>query len=139
VRALDRVEALNAGLQADLALGVQIKEKYAALAVRTYDRVNGKAVVVLEGRRAAGASETMYFDRASGLLVRRSVRLTTPLGPLPVQIDYDDYRPVDGVQTPFAVKVTDWESVSVETFSDVVHNQPIDPARFAPPGSGGAR
>jgi hypothetical protein len=133
LRVLDGVETRNASLQADMALGVQIRERYAALAVRAYDRVNGTAVVVLEGRRAAGATETLSFDRASGLLVRRTVTLRTPMGPLPVQIDYDDYRPIDGVKTPFEVRVTDWESVSVETFSDVVHNQPIDPARFARP------
>ena len=132
-RVLEGVETANASLPADLALGVQLKEKYAALAVRAYDRVNGKAVIVVEGRRSAVTNETLYFDRATGLLVRRSARLMTPMGPLPVQIDYDDYRPVDGVQTPFDVRVTDWESVSVEKFSDVVHNQPIDPGRFARP------
>jgi len=92
-----------------------------------------KAVVIVEGRRAGGTTETLYFDRASGLLVRRAARLATPLGQLPSQIDYDDYRPVDGVQTPFEVKVTDWESVSVERFSEVAHNQGVDPARFAAP------
>lgn len=135
VRTLDGVETANAGLQADMLLGVDIKEKYAALAVRAYERANGKAVVVVEGRRSAAAAETLYFDRASGLLVRRSVRLNTPMGQLPVQIDYDGYRPVDGVLTPFEVRVTDWESVSVETFSDITHNQPIDAARFARPAA----
>jgi hypothetical protein len=133
VRGLDHVETATAALQADLSLGVQIKEKYAALTVRAYDRVNGKAVVLVEGRRTAGAAEALYFDRASGLLARRSVRLPTPMGQLPVQIDDDDYRPVDGVQTPFEVRVTDWESVSVEKFSGVEHNRPIDPSRFAQP------
>ena len=92
-----------------------------------------RAVVILEGRRAGGTTETLYFDRASGLLVRRAARLAKPLGQLPSQIDYDDYRPVDGVQTPFEVKVTDWESASVERFSEVAHNQGVDPARFAAP------
>ncbi len=133
VRALDHVETLNAGLQADMLMGLQVKEQYVALAVRAYDRVNGKSVIVVEGRRPPAASETLYFDRASGLLVRRSVRLATPMGELPVQIDYDDYHPVDGVQTPYEVRVTDWESVSVEKFSDVAHNAPIDPARFRSP------
>jgi hypothetical protein len=133
VRALDRVEALNAGLHADMLLGLQIREKYAALAVRAYDRVNGKSVIAVEGRRSSAANETLYFDRASGLLVRRSVRLATPMGELPAQIDYDDYRPIDGVQTPFDVRMTDWESVSSERFSDVAHNQPVDPARFRSP------
>jgi hypothetical protein len=135
VRTLEGVEAANAGMPADLSLALQLKDKYAALAVRAYDRVNGKDVVVLEGRRSAGVGETLCFDRASGLLVRRSARLMTPLGPLPVQFDYDDYRPVDGVQTPFEVRVTDWESVSIEKFSGVVFNQPIDPGRFAPPAA----
>jgi hypothetical protein len=132
VRRLDHVETANAGLQADMSLGLRLKEQYSALAVRAYDRVNGKAVVAVEGRRPA-AAETFYFDRASGVLVRRSARLNTPLGQLPVQIDYDDYRTVDGVMTPFEVRVADWESVSVEKFGEVTHNQPIDAARFARP------
>jgi hypothetical protein len=37
------------------------------------------------------------------------------------------------------VRVTDWESVSVETFTDVMHNQPIDPGRFARPTAGPGR
>lgn len=135
VRALGRVESLNAAMQADLALALQVRETYSALAVRAYDRVNGKAVVVVEGRRAGGTTESFYFDRASGLLVRRAARLATPLGQLPAQIDYEDYRPVDGVQTPFEVKVTDWESVSVERFSEVTHNQGVSPARFAAPAA----
>ncbi len=134
VRRLDHVETANAGLQADMSLGLRLKEQYSALAVRAYERVNGKAVVVVEGRRPA-AAETFYFARATGLLVRRSARLNTPLGPLPVQIDYDDYRPADGVLTPFEVRVTDWESVSAQRFGDVTHNQPIDAARFAPPAA----
>jgi hypothetical protein len=134
-RTLDHVETLNVGLLADMSLSRQIKEQYAALAVRAYDRSNGKAVVVVEGRRSAGAAETLSFDRASGLLVRRAVRLNTPLGQLPVQIDYDDYRTVDGVMTPFEVRVADWESASVEKFSEVTHNQRIDAARFAPPAA----
>jgi hypothetical protein len=132
-RGLDGVEAANAALPADLQLGLRLKDQYAALAVRAYDRVNGKAVIVVEGRRAKGIEETLYFDRASGLLVRRAARLRTPLGSLPVQFDYDDYRVVDGVQTPFEVRLADWESVSIETFTYAAHNQPIDPARFAKP------
>jgi len=87
----------------------------------------------MQGQRAGGVTEQLLFDRESGLLVRRSVRLATPMGELAVQVDYDDYRPVDGVQTPFEVRVTDWESVSVQKFSEVAHNQPVDPGRFARP------
>ena len=133
VRDLDGVETANAGLPADLALGMRVKDGYAALAVRAYSRVNGHDVVALEGRRSAIVAETLFFDRTSGLLIRRSASLRTPLGNLPVQIDYDDYRAVDGIQTPFEVRITDWESVSVEKLAEVKFNQPVDPARFAKP------
>ncbi len=139
IRELEGVELANAALPGDLRLGLRLKDEYAALAVRAYDRVNGKAVIVVEGRRPQGASETLYFDRASGLLVRRAIRLRTPLGSLPVQVDYDDYHAVDGVQTPFEVRVADWESVSTERFTDVTHNQPMDAARFAKPEAGPGR
>jgi hypothetical protein len=39
------------------------------------------------------------------------------------------------VQTPFEVRVADWESVSIEKFSEVVHNQPMDSGRFARPAA----
>ncbi len=139
IRELEGVELANAALPGDLRLGLRLTDEYSALAVRAYDRANGKAVVVVEGRRPQGASETLYFDRASGLLVRRAIRLRTPLGSLPVQVDYGDYRAVDGVQTPFEVRVADWESVSTERFTDVTHNQPMDAARFAKPEAGPGR
>jgi ferredoxin len=133
IRDLDGVESANAGLPADLALGLRIKDGYSAVAVRAYDRVNGHDVIAVEGRRSPAVTETLYFDRTSGLLVRRMASLRTPLGHLPAQIDYDDYRPVDGIQTPFDVRITDWESVLVEKFAEVTFNQAIDATRFAKP------
>ena len=135
IRDLDGVESANAGLPADLVLGLRIKDAYVAVAVRAYDRVNGHDVVSLEGRRSPAVTETLFFDRTSGLLVRRIARLRTPLGHLPAQIDYDDYRPVDGIQTPFDVRITDWESVWVEKFTEVTFNQAIDSTRFAKPAA----
>jgi len=133
IRELDGVESANAGLPADLVLGLRIKDGYSAVAVRAYDRVNGHDVIAVEGRRSPAVTETLYFDRTSGLLVRRMARMRTPLGHLPAQIDYDDYRLVDGIQTPFDVRITDWESVLVERFAEVTFNQAIDSTRFAKP------
>jgi hypothetical protein len=54
---------------------------------------------------------------------------------LGVQIERDVHRSFDGLLTPFEVRVTDWGSASAEEFSDVTHNQPLDPARWARQGS----
>jgi len=39
------------------------------------------------------------FDVGTGLLVRRYTESDTPLGKLPLQLDYEDYREVDGIKT----------------------------------------
>jgi len=139
VRDFEGVESTNISLAADLALPTGIKDAYNALAVQNYGRIAGHQVITMQGRRSGGVTEQLLFDRESGLLARRIIRLKTPMGELPVQIDYSDYRPVGGVQTPFEMHITDWESVSAMKFSEVVFNQPVDAARFARPTSPAGR
>jgi len=139
VRDLEGVETTNVSLAADLALPLSLKDTYNALAVQAYGRIAGHQVITMQGRRANGISEQLMFDRETGLLTRRIIQLRTPMGELPVQIDYADYRAVDGVQTPFELHIADWESVSAFTFAEVTFNQPIDAARFARPASPAAR
>ena len=45
-------------------------------------------------------STNLYFDQ-SGLLVRLVRWTVTPVGLVPTQIDYKDYRDVAGVKMPF--------------------------------------
>ena len=44
-----------------------------------------------------------YFDKSSGLLLRMVHYTNTPLGLNPTQVDFADYRSVDGVKTPYPV------------------------------------
>jgi hypothetical protein len=94
---------------------------------------------VLAGRPAPHVTETLSFDRESGLLLRRRATIELSMGQLPVQVDYADYRVVDGVKTPFEMRVADWESQRVQTFTAVTLNAPLDDARFARPGGTSAR
>ena len=57
----------------------------------------------------------------------------TPLGPVPLQIDYSDYRDVDGVQMPFTWTVSKTYMQHTITLDDVQTNVPVDAARFARP------
>ena len=61
----------------------------------------------------------------------------TPLGPVPTQIDYDDYRDVAGVQMPFTWTVSKTYMQHTIRVSDVQTNVPVDAARFnrPPPGT----
>jgi hypothetical protein len=81
-----------------------------------------------------GPVEKLFYDVKTGLLVRRYTATDTPLGKLPLQTDYEDYRAVDGIKQPF---LTHWSMPGriwgrrgsqrkpsvfqdLETFSDVV-------------------
>lgn len=88
---------------------------------------------VMRAKAPDGLFEFLLFDQQSGLLLRRTVRYQTVFGGLQVEIDYADYRAVDGVSVPF--KVNYWSAGYSETLNvkDVKDNVPVDDAKFAPP------
>jgi photosynthetic reaction center cytochrome c subunit len=134
VRELEGVRLTHAARLGDLGLALRLKDTYARLAVGRYERIDGHDAISLTGRPSPAVIERLSFDRVSGLLLRRVARLQTPMGDLPLQIDYADYRDVDGVKVPFEVRVTDWENVMTQKFAEVQLNAPVDAARFRKPG-----
>ena len=119
---------------ADLGLPLQLKDKYQGLAPRRGTaRIDGREAYIVTGRPAPGVAETLYFDVESGLLVRRGIATSTPLGQLAEQIDYRDYRGVAGVKMPFQITRTNWNTLDTLTVTEITPNAPIDDARFAKP------
>ncbi len=87
---------------------------------------------VVEGRQG-DARVRLWLDAQTGLLARMTVRIPTPVGDLPQQFDYEDYRTVDGVKLPFVVKTNMGGEASTTTYSEIKNNVPVDDAQFAPP------
>ncbi len=50
--------------------------------------------------------ERVWFDAATGLPLRRIITVDSPVGRIPTQTDFDDYRDVAGVKVPFTVHVS---------------------------------
>jgi hypothetical protein len=95
--------------------------------------VDERELTVLQGTTPAGTSVKLYFDPTEGLLVRM-VRFTNlPVGFIPTEIDYADYREVSGIKVPFRVTKTWVDGRSVTALSSIQLNIPIDAARFAKP------
>ena len=93
-----------------------------------------KDVMVVQGRTAAGRPLVkLMFDDETGLLVRQLRYTASPIGRVPTQIDYEDYREVAGVKIPHKWTVT-WTGFR-ETFelTNVQANAAIPAARFAKP------
>jgi hypothetical protein len=74
-----------------------------------------------------------YFDNASGLLVRWVRWNATPVGPVPTQIEYSDYRDIASVKMPFTWTVSQTYMQMTIKLGDVRVNVPIDAERFVRP------
>jgi len=72
----------------------------------------------------------LYFDAQTGLLTRFLRYTEVALGFTPVQIDYADYRAVDGVKIPFRRTQTRPSGRSVIQIDTVQQNVPIDESKF---------
>ena len=62
--------------------------------------------------------------------------MATLLGLIPEQIDFEDYRDVDGVKFPFTLRVSSIEvgnPVSTRTFSEMKLNALVDEGKFHMP------
>jgi photosynthetic reaction center cytochrome c subunit len=128
-RDLAGIESQALARHASPWVAARLKPSFTRIQVGRYERIDGHDVITLNAT-APPAAESLSFDRESGLLVRRLARLNTAMGRLQVQVDYADYRAVDGVKVPFEVKIADWESVTTLKFTEVKLNAPVEDSVF---------
>src|SRR5207253_6799552 len=60
-------------------------------------------VDVVQGSGPRGLLVTLFFDQQTGLLLRELRFGNSPIGRVPTQSDYADYRDVNGVKLPFRI------------------------------------
>jgi len=97
--------------------------------------LDGKAVDVIEGKMAGGGRVKLYFDKATGLLVR-NVRFTeTAVGTVATHVTYTDYRPLAGVgvKVPYQYQVTWVDGQYTVKLTSYQPNAQIDAAKFGKP------
>jgi len=121
---------------AELAFPGQIKQFLTDLRVGFPDTIDGHDVQVVQGRGPRNLLVTLYFDKQSGLLVREIRYGRTPIGRVPSQVDYSDYRAVDGIKFPFQYKFSWLDGRDNYQLTDVKINVPIEATRFGKPSMG---
>ena len=120
---------------ADLQFALHIREIFPELRLEYPEAVEGHEAYVVVGTRQGQPSWRFFFDVQSGLLVRLVRYADSPLGLDPTQIDYGDYRTVDGVQIPFTRTIARAGSRSTVQLDAIQQNVPIDDDRFMNPGA----
>ncbi len=95
--------------------------------------IGDKDFTVVQGSGPRGFLATLYFDQKTSLLARVVRYGPSPIGRMPSQIDYADYRDVNGVKFPFEIKFQWLDGRYTAKLTKVETNVAIDAAKFGKP------
>jgi hypothetical protein len=123
----------GAKVDAELSFPYQIKSALTNLHAGPVATIKDKDVQLIQGTGPRGMIVTLYFDLQSGLLLRMVRYGRSPIGRLPTQIDYADYRDVNGLKMPFRLTFSWLDGRDTYQLSKIDVNARIDPARFGEP------
>jgi hypothetical protein len=70
------------------------------------DTIEGHETWVVGAQVDEHTRERIWFDATTGLPLRRLITTDSPVGRIPLQTDYDDYRDASGVKVPFTVRIS---------------------------------
>ncbi|HEV7902798.1 MAG TPA: c-type cytochrome [Pyrinomonadaceae bacterium] len=120
---------------------IKIKEPSTSLKPNGRGKVGDRDAWVLMSTAADGTIERYLFDMETGLLLRQTTFTPAVLNLLPEQIDYEDYRDVEGIKLPFTIRISGVDAFfdSTRKFTEIKHNVPVDDARFQMPAAATAK
>jgi hypothetical protein len=120
-------------LDAQLAFPGQIKTVLTGMRSGNPESVNDREVDVIQGNGPRGLIATLYFDKQTGLLVRLVRYSPSPIGRVPTQSDFSDYRDVNGIKFPFQYTFSWLDGRDSFKLNDVKVNVPIEASKFTLP------
>lgn len=132
IRELEGLELFYLKRYPDLFKDIKLKGQFTRLNFGGKETIDGKEVYVLRGLTPDNKGERLYFDIQTGLLLRRITSTPTVVGLIPEQIDFQDYRDVDGLKLPFTIRIAaiDRFFSSTRNFTEIKLNVPVDETRF---------
>jgi photosynthetic reaction center cytochrome c subunit len=124
-----------AAMDADLHFAAHLKGMFSEAQVQGMEKIGDRDAYLVVGKREGKPPLKLYFDAQSGLLVRLVRYGETPLGQMPTQIDYADYRDAGGVKIPFRWTLARPGGRFTIQVSEVKENVPVDDSKFAKPAA----
>ena len=126
-------ESEAAKLDADLYFPLHVKQLFTGFSVRPSEKIGDRDAVLLVAANEGKPPIKLYFDAQTGLLLRQLRYADTALGYNPTQIDYADYRDVDGVKVPFRWTLARTAGRFTIQVESTQQNVPVADAKFAMP------
>ena len=133
VQMMNQQESFGARMDADLAFAANVKSLYSKWETLPGEKIDGHDTWLVVGHKEGSPPLKLFFDQKSDLLLRLIRYIDSPLGYNPTQIDYADYRAVDGVKTPYQWTVARPGNRFTIQLEQLRQNVPVDDAKFVPP------
>jgi hypothetical protein len=96
--------------------------------------IDDRELLVMQGTTTVGGQKVrLYFENASGLLVRMVRYTNLPYGFITTEMDYADYRDVGGLKMPYRITKTWVDGRSIVQVDSIAVNVPIDASKFNKP------
>ena len=116
-----------------LALVNSWREDYTSIRTAGEESVNGKPAWKVEMTPKEGKVESWFFDKDSAMLLKMSAVVSTPLGDIAADLDFSDFRKLDGILTPFTMTQGAMGQVIVIHFDKIAYNTTLPKDCFAMP------
>ena len=136
VREITAGELVNFKATNGLFTLLKLKEQYSKPPRVRKDKLGDRDVYIVDGTTVDNQRLRLFFDAASGLLLRRMTTTSTMVGIIPDQLDLEDYRDADGLKFPFTARAATLEvgnPTSTRTFTEIKLNAAVDESKFNMP------
>jgi photosynthetic reaction center cytochrome c subunit len=103
---------------------IKVVDQAAQMKVLGTEKIGDRDTYVVAFALDPDRTRKLYFDTQTGLLLRELTTTRTLLAPLPEQVDFDDYRDVDGIKLPFTIRSSNASTFDTATrrFTEIKHN-----------------
>jgi hypothetical protein len=131
---IGKAEQIAAKRDYDFYRETRLKELFPKMALSGRTKVDDRDTYIVEATAPDGATEKLYFDVESGLLMRRDFeRVNIDDGIVLYEMDYDDYKDVDGLKLPSTIRRKTPDYTLTYRFAEIKQNVPVEDSRFNKP------
>lgn len=122
--------------QADFYRDIELKTRYKKWTPKPNVMVDDAEAYVLVGTTEDGTEETLYINTENHMIVQMANQVPTDDGAVTTKMRFSNYKEIDGIKMPFAVKMIEpSEGAFSLSISEVEHNVKIDDSMFAKPAN----
>jgi len=95
--------------------------------------IDDRDVTLVQGTMNGRFPVNLYFDDESALLSRTVAYADSPVGLAPMQVDYADYRDINGIKFAFRITYAWLDGRDSIVLNEIQTNVPVDEAKFGKP------